>query len=244
LREFTARFATSEEVANWDSHVTANPNGGNLLQSEAFAEVKQHYGWKPLHLVYETADYTSYNLVLEKSFPLLGKLWYLIKGPDVAAVEDIPGIAAANAEFVKRARLGVFAIKIEPDIILSDSAREVIEGAGLVKTHNLQPNDSTALLDISPEENQLLRNLHSRGRTAVRRAIREGVEVHNVDPSEENFKSMYALMTDTVQAKSQVRVREYDYYRQFWTNFIKRGQGRLMFVYENGVPSVGAFVIN
>jgi hypothetical protein len=79
LREFTARFASPEEVANWDSHVTANPNGGNLLQSEAFADVKRHFGWKPLHLVYETADYVSYNLVLEKSFPVLGKLWYLIK---------------------------------------------------------------------------------------------------------------------------------------------------------------------
>ncbi len=244
LREFTARFASAEEVANWDAHVTANPNGGNLLQSEAFAEVKQHFGWKPLHLVYETADYTSYNLVLEKSFPVLGKLWYLIKGPDVASVEDIPGIAAANAEFVKRARLGVFAIKIEPDIVLSDDARRIIEGAGLVKTHNLQPNDSTALLDISPQENQLLRNLHSRGRNAVRRAIREGVEVHNAEPTEENFRAMYALMTNTVEAKSQVRVREYEYYRQFWTNFLARGQGRLLFVYENGVPSVGAFVIN
>ena len=244
LREFTARFASAEEVANWDTHVTANPNGGNLLQSEAFAQVKQHFGWKPLHLVYETADYTSYNLVLEKSFPVLGKLWYLIKGPDVAAVEDIPGIAAANAEFVKRARLGVFAIKIEPDIILSEDAKRVIEGAGLVKTHNLQPNDSTALLDIAPEENQLLRNLHSRGRNAVRRAIREGVEVHNAEPTEENFRAMYALMTTTVEAKSQVRVREYEYYRKFWTNFIERGQGRLLFVYENGVPSVGAFVIN
>jgi serine/alanine adding enzyme len=244
LREFTARFASAEEVANWDAHVTANPNGGNLLQSEAFAEVKQHFGWKPLHLVYETAEFTSYNLVLEKSFPVLGKLWYLIKGPDVASVQDIPGIVAANAEFVKRARLGVFAIKIEPDIILSDDARRVIEGAGLVKTHNLQPNDSTALLDISPEENQLLRNLHSRGRNAVRRAIREGVEVHNVEPTEENFRAMYALMTTTVEAKSQVRVREYEYYRQFWSNFLARGQGRLLFVYENDVPSVGAFVIN
>ena len=244
MREFTARFASAEEVATWDARVTANPNGGNLLQSEAFAEVKQHYGWKPLHLVYETADYTSYNLVLEKSFPVLGKLWYMIKGPDVASVEDIPGIARANADFVKRARLGVFAIKIEPDVVLSDDARRVIEGAGLVKTHNLQPNDSTALLDISPEENQLLRNLHSRGRNAVRRAIREGVEVHNVEPTEENFRAMYSLMSTTVEAKSQVRVRDFGYYQRFWTNFLKRGQGRLMFVYENGVPSVGAFVIN
>src|SRR6478609_6834542 len=244
LREFTARFASAEEIANWDAHVTANPNGGNLLQSEAFAEVKQHFGWKPLHLVYETSDYTSYNLVLEKSFPVLGKLWYLIKGPDVASVEDIPGIVAANADFVKRAKLGVFAIKIEPDVVLSDDAARILEGAGLVKTHNLQPNDSTALLDIAPEENQLLRNLHSRGRNAVRRAIREGVEVHNVEPTEENFRAMYGLMSTTVEAKSQVRVRDFGYYQRFWTNFLKRDQGRLLFVYENGVPSVGAFVIN
>jgi lipid II:glycine glycyltransferase (peptidoglycan interpeptide bridge formation enzyme) len=244
LREFTARFASAEEVANWDNHVTANPNGGNLLQSEAFAEVKQHFGWKPLRLVYESADYTSYNLALEKSVPLLGKIWYLIKGPDVADVEDIPGIAAANADLIKRAKLGVFAVKIEPDIVLSDHARQVLEGAGFSKTHNLQPNDSTALLDISPEPDLLLRNLHSRGRNAVRRAIREGVEVRNVEPSEENFKAMYSLMTTTVEAKSQVRVREYEYYRQFWTNFINRGQGRLLFVYENGAPSVGAFVVN
>ena len=149
----------------------------------------------------------------------------------------------ANADFVRRARLGVFAIKIEPDIVLSDSAREVIEGAGLVKTHNLQPNDSTALLDISPDENQLLRNLHSRGRNAVRRAIREGVEVHNVEPSRGKLRAMYALMTNTVEAKSQVRVREYEYYRQFWTNFIKRGQGGFCSSTKTAYP-VGAFVIN
>lgn len=244
MREFTARFATAEEIADWDKHVTANPNGGNLLQSEAFAEVKQHFGWKPLHIVYEGADYSSYNLVLEKSFPILGKFWYLIKGPDVADVGDIAGIVKANAEFTARGKLGVFAIKIEPDIVLTEESKAAIEATGLIKTPNLQPNDSTALLDITPDENQLLRNLHSRGRNAVRRAIREGVKVHNVEPTEENFRAMYGLMTTTVEAKSQVQVREYDYYRQFWTNFIKRGQGRLLFVYENDVPSVGAFVVN
>ena len=63
MREFTARFATGQEVAEWDSHVTANPSGGNLLQSEAFAEVKKDHGWKPVHVVYEPTDGSqpSYN---------------------------------------------------------------------------------------------------------------------------------------------------------------------------------------
>ncbi len=244
MSEFTARFASAAEIADWDAHVTANPKGGNLLQSEAFAAVKGNYGWKPLYLVYESAGYRSYNLVLEKSFPVLGRLWYLIKGPDAACVADIPAMMYATADFIKAARLNVFAVKIEPDIVDGDSARAVLAAAGLIKTFNLQPNDSTAILDISPEENQLLRNLHSRGRNAVRRALRECVEVHQVEPTEQNLTAMYALMAGTIAEKGSTQIRDYGYYSQFWQGFISRGQGRLYFVFEDGRPSVGAFVIN
>ncbi|MFP5310911.1 MAG: methicillin resistance protein, partial [Actinomycetes bacterium] len=72
LREFTARFATAEEIENWDKHVTANPNGGNMLQSAAYASVKNGSGWKVRFLVLESSGNASYNLVLEKSFPVLG----------------------------------------------------------------------------------------------------------------------------------------------------------------------------
>ncbi len=244
MREFTARFASAAEIADWDARVTSNSNGGNLLQSEAFAAVKANYGWKALYLVYESAQYSSYNLVLEKSFPLLGRLWYLIKGPDTTDVNDVPAMMEATRTFARGAGLNVFAVKIEPDIVDSEEARRVLTGAGLVKAFNLQPNDSTALLDISPEENQLLRNLHSRGRNAVRRAIREGVEAVQVEPTEENFRTMYALMSGTIAEKGTTQIRDFDYYRQFWSGFASRGQGRLYFVHENGRASVGAFVIN
>jgi serine/alanine adding enzyme len=244
LPQFLARFASTAEIANWDGHVMANPGGGNLLQSEAFADVKADYGWKPRHLVLESAEYASYNLVLEKTFPGLGRLWYLIKGPDVADVVHVPDALAAISAFVRSARLKVFAVKIEPDIVDSDEARAVLAGAGLVKTFNLQPNDSTALLDVSPPANELLRNLHSRGRNAVRRAQREGVEVVQVELTEDNLQTMYALMSGTIAEKGTATIRDYGYYQKFWKGFAARGQGRLYFVYEDGKASVGAFVIN
>lgn len=240
---FTARFATEEERQNWDSLVTANPNGGNLLQSAAFADVKSQHGWKPLFLVFESADYSTYNLVLEKKVPLLGSLWYLIKGPDVAAPEDVPGVLSAFRAFIRESKLPVFAVKIEPDIVDSPEVRSLFERAGLVKAFNLQPNDHTAILDTTPESNQLLRNLHSRGRNAVRRAEREGVTVQRMEPTEENLRVMYRLMAH-IEDRSDARLRSFEYYRRFWTNFISRGQGRLYFVHEDGEPSVGAFVIN
>ncbi|MDJ0317463.1 lipid II:glycine glycyltransferase FemX [Arthrobacter antibioticus] len=244
MPEFTARFATAAEIEQWDTLVTANPNGGNLLQSEAFAAVKKNYGWDTQFLAFEGPHYTSYNLVLEKSFPVLGKLWYLIKGPDVADVFEVPAVLEALRVFVKRAKLHVFAVKIEPDIVASEEAHSVLRGAGLVKVPDLQPNDSTALLDISPESSELLRKLHSRGRNAVRRAIRENVEVVRMDPTESTMRTMYSLMVGTIAAKATTQARDFEYYRQFWTEFTQREQGHFYFVFEDGVASVGAFVIN
>ncbi|AJT42629.1 lipid II:glycine glycyltransferase FemX [Psychromicrobium lacuslunae] len=244
LPAFTARFASPEERKTWDSHVTANPQGGNLLQSEAFAEVKSEYGWDLRFLVLECAEYASYNLVLEKTFPLLGRLWYLIKGPDLAAVEDIPAALAAVKKFVATQKLGVFAIKIEPDVPDSERARDLLSSAGLIKTPNLQPNDSTAILDTTPEPQQLMRNLSSRARNAIRRAQREGVEVEKVTPNEENFRTMYRLMAGTIAEKGKTQMRDFEYYRKFWQGFIDRSQGRFYFVYEDGQAAVGAFVIN
>ena len=244
MRQFTARFATPEEIEAWDSHVTANPNGGNMLQAKAYAQVKADHGWKPLYLAYETEDYTSYNLVLEKHVPLLGKYWYMIKGPDVASPEDLPGIFEANRNFCREQARGVFAIRIEPDVEASDDTRALLAREGLVKMPDLQPNDHTAIVDISPEPDVVLKSFSSRGRNAVRRAIREGAEVVTAEPTEENFRAMFNLMGQVQQGQKNVQVRSFEYFKAFWGNFIAAGQGRLLFTYEDGKPSVGAFVVN
>ena len=244
LREFTARFATAEEIENWDKHVTANPNGGNMLQSAAYASVKNGSGWKVLFLVLESGGSSSYNLVLEKRFPVLGRLWYLIKGPDVADPADLKPALQACAAFVRSRKLNVFTIKVEPDIIDSGAAQEELRAAALIKAPNIQSNDSTALLDISGTEEEVFKAISSRARNAVRRAEREGCQVVRQEPGPETYRALYELMADTVKAKGSMPLRSYDYYARFWDEFCNRGQGNFFFVYEDGKPSVGAFVIN
>ena len=244
LREFTARFATAEEIENWDKHVTANPNGGNMLQSAAYASVKNGSGWKVRFLVLENGGSASYNLVLEKSFPLLGRLWYLIKGPDLEAAADLKAALEACAAFVRGRKLNVFTIKIEPDIVDSEEAQAHLKVAGLAKAPNIQSNDSTALLDISGPEEAVFKAISSRARNAIRRAEREGCEVVRQEHGPETYRALYDLMADTVNAKGSMPLRSYEYYAAFWDEFCNRGQGNFFFTYEDGKPSVGAFVIN
>ena len=244
LREFTARFATAEEIENWDKHVTANPNGGNMLQSAAYASVKNGSGWKVRFLVLENSESASFNLVLEKSFPLLGRLWYLIKGPDLEAAADLKAALEACAAFVRGRKLNVFTIKIDPDIVDSEEAQARLLEAGLVKAPNIQSNDSTALLDISGPEEAVFKAISSRARNAIRRAEREGCEVVRQEHGPETYRALYDLMADTVNAKGSMPLRSYEYYAAFWDEFCNRGQGNFFFTYEDGKPSVGAFVIN
>jgi serine/alanine adding enzyme len=244
LREFTARFATAEEIENWDKHVTANPHGGNMLQSAAYASVKNGNGWNARFLVLESAGTASYNLVLEKKFPVLGRLWYLIKGPDLNAVDDLKPALEACAAFARSRKLNVFTIKVEPDIVTSPEVQAQLATAGLVKAPNIQSNDSTALLDISAPESQVLRAISSRARNAIRRAEREGCQVVQQPQGPETYRALYDLMADTVNAKGSMPLRSLEYYTRFWDEFCNRGQGNFFFVYEDGKPSVGAFVIN
>ena len=237
LREFTARFATAEEIENWDKPVTANPNGGNMLQSAAYASVKNGSGWKVRFLVLDNGASASYNLVLEKSFPLLGRLWYLIKGPDLEAAADLKAALEACAAFVRGRKLNVFTIKIEPDIVDSEEAQGRLLEGGLIKAPNIQSNDSTALLDISGPEEAVFKAISSRARNAIRRAEREGCEVVRQEHGPETYRALYDL-------KGSMPLRSYEYYAAFWDEFCNRGQGNFFFTYEDGKPSVGAFVIN
>ena len=244
LREFTARFATAEEIENWDKHVTANPNGGNMLQSAAYASVKNGSGWQVRFLVLEAPGSASYNLVLEKNFPILGRLWYLIKGPDLATPEDLKPALEACAAFARSRKLNVFTIKIEPDLVDAPGTQAILARSGMVKAPNIQSNDSTALLDISGPTEQVFKAISSRARNAIRRAEREGCEVVQKEQGPETYRALYELMADTVNAKGSMPLRSYEYYEQFWDEFCNRGQGSFFFAYEDGKPSVGAFVIN
>ena len=244
LPEFTARFATAEEIENWDKHVTANPNGGNMLQSAAYASVKNGSGWQVRFLVLEAPGSASYNLVLEKNFPILGRLWYLIKGPDLATPEDLKPALEACAAFARSRKLNVFTIKIEPDLVDAPGTQAILARSGMVKAPNIQSNDSTALLDISGPTEQVFKAISSRARNAIRRAEREGCEVVQKEKGPETYRALYELMADTVNAKGSMPLRSYEYYEQFWDEFCNRGQGSFFFAYEDGKPSVGAFVIN
>jgi lipid II:glycine glycyltransferase (peptidoglycan interpeptide bridge formation enzyme) len=231
----TIHFATPQEVDNWDARILANPDGGNVFQGYQFAEQKRLGGWIPRYIVAEHIAIT----VLEKPVLGLGKLWYLPKGPGVATIRQLDDLLPDLRNFA--ATHGVFAVKIEPELVKTPELLSDLMKLGLRRVAPIQPNFSTITLDISDNLDSVMAHLNQKGRHAIKRALRDGVTTSPVEATDQNCQIMYDLLAGT--AAGSFRIRRYHYYKTFWQRYAKIGQGQLFFASVDGSVVAGAFAI-
>lgn len=216
--------------SSWNAHVNANPAGGNILQGYEFTQLKAKSGWTPRYVT----DEIHAVAVLEKSIPLLGKVWYCPKGPGVSSKEDLGLLVPELKRLAKES--GVFTIKIEPEL----DYRTDMSGLGMIPTTPIQYNYSTVYVDLSPEIDDIMKSLNQKGRHAIRRAERDGVTVQQVEPTDENCKIMYDLFTETAGGAG-FAIRPPQYYRDFYRAY--GDSGGLFFAYYEGKVVAGAFAM-
>lgn len=228
----TTRLATNEEVQNWNEHISANPDGGNILQGREFIEQKQAAGWTPRYLFVGTRAVTA----IEKRILLLGKVWYIPKGPSTTSIEDLSVLVTELSVFA-RAR-GVFTIKIEPELDYQTD----LSSLPLIPTAPVQLNYATVLVNLSPDIDDILAGLNQKGRHAIRRAERDGVTVEAVPASDENCAKMYDLFKETAEGAGFV-IRPQQYYKDFYRAYESIGKGQLFFAYYEGQLVAGAFAM-
>lgn len=229
----TARYATAEEVSDWNSFIVRNPDGGNVFSSSEYSEIKKLTGYTPRYLFVDSIAVT----VLEKTTFPLGVFWYLPKGPNVTSPTQLASVLQALKPLAQKAN--AFVVRIETELDRSLAPKLVQNG--LRKAAPIIPNPSTITIDISSTLDEVLTSLPQKGRHAVRRAQRDGVTVKQVPVTEDNAKSMYTLLAQT--AEGQFGIRQYGYYKTFWQTFEKTGNGQLFFAYFEGEIVAGAYAM-
>jgi len=231
------RFATEEEINKWDELVVANPDGGNTLQCKAFAAVKQAAGWKPVYVIHELESGDVAALYLSKKVIGLGALWYAPKGPGVLTANQLQQVTKDVKENAK----GVFAVKIEPDIISGSIRDEDLKGFGLVKVRNIQYNWATVLVDLKPTEEEIINSFRQKTRYNIRLAERKGVAVEAVESNDANLEIMYDLMAVTAK-RASVFLRDKKYFYDFWSSHAQTKCGQLFFARYEDTVVAGAFI--
>jgi len=229
----TARYATPDEIANWNTLILANPDGGNVFSSTEYIQQKLMGGYKVHYVVIGHLAVT----VLEKNAPSLGKLWYLPKGPGITSTKSLWNILKSLRPLARKR--GVFAIRIEPE--LRREQQPTLSRHGLIKSSPIIPNPSTITLDISRPLDTILAELPQKGRYAINRAQRDGVTVKQVQATDQNCHIMFELLSET--AEGQFGIRSYEYYKSFWQRFEADGYGQLFFAYFDDQIVAGAYAM-
>ncbi len=221
------KFASATEIAEWNTRILANPDGGNIFQGGEFAEQKKLGGWTPRYIFIDKLAVT----VLEKHVLGLGSMWYIPKGPGVKSLTSMKSLLSELVSFAKTHR--VFVIKIEPELEKTDETTTVMKKMNLLPVAPIQPHNSTVLVDISPNLDDIMAGLNQKGRHAIRRAERDGVTVKRVKATDENCKTFYKMFSQTAKAHNFM-IRPYDYQYKFWQRYTDAGLGQLFFAYYDG----------
>lgn len=233
-RGMSIRFATAEEIADWDKKILANPDKGNLLQSKEFADIKQAGGWKPNYVM---ADNLAL-MILSKNVLSGGTLWYIPRGPGVVNTTELRSVLPELKIFA--AKHGAFAVKIEPELLWNDETERQLTDMELVKAHRVQPG-STVLINLSPSLDDIMAALNQKARNAIRRAERDGATVEAVKPTAANCYKFYELLSAT--AENKFGIHPFEYYEKSWKDYSAAGMGQMFFAYSGKDVIAAAYSI-
>ncbi|WP_072313431.1 lipid II:glycine glycyltransferase FemX [Agrococcus sp. Marseille-P2731] len=223
------RFATDDEIASWDSLIEQNPDGGIMTSARAMGEIKRYDRLTPRFLVLEGAQ-TVYALAHEGTV-WLGRYWYIPLGP---TTDDLEGMVAAIRAFGMRQQ-GLLAIKVEPHLLRSPELIERMQATGAVRSRDMQLLTHTVVLDLSLGDD-LIMQFQKKLRSSIRGAENKGYRIERIeahDATEHEFERFYELLKTINGGKGVAAMREYAYYRLFWGEFAKTGNGRFYFGYDD-----------
>jgi lipid II:glycine glycyltransferase (peptidoglycan interpeptide bridge formation enzyme) len=230
------RRATAVELEHWDELVAANPDGGQILQSRAWGEFKRAHRWAPRYLVSDEQPSVAI-LELRHVVPALGQLGYVPKGPGVNSADQLETVLSGLREHAGSA----FAIKVEPEIEQSDGAVAALRRMGLVKArHDVQISRATIIVDLRPQEDDLLASFKPKCRYNIRLAQRRGVTVLPVPLDRDSIDIMYALMAST-RDRAGFTLRSKEYFSGYWRLHAAAGQGQLFFASLGDEVLAGVF---
>ncbi|MBS1252220.1 MAG: Lipid II:glycine glycyltransferase [Anaerolineales bacterium] len=219
-------LSTNAENSDWDTFTAYSP-WGHLLQSSSWGQFKSETGWEMLRIAGRTDEGVACGAqMLLRSTPG-GAVAYVPRGPIVAPDADVLSALLEALTDTARDRGAVF-LKIEPD--WPDDATP----AGQLEALGFQPSDqtiqpcSTIVLNLRPDEDDILMGMKSKWRYNIRLAGRKDVQVRCA--TEDDMPAFYNLM-ETTSDRNEFAIHERGYYATAWQYFHPQGLAELFLAY-------------
>ncbi|MBP7355902.1 MAG: peptidoglycan bridge formation glycyltransferase FemA/FemB family protein [Longilinea sp.] len=210
------RISTSQ----WDQFL-ANWPQSHLLQTSAWAVLKQPFGWDVDWV--QSADAGAQ--ILFRRLPLGLSVAYIPKGP---VGPDWTALWPEVDQVCRRH--GAIFLKVEPDAWESEADALTPHLPGFIPAEPIQPR-RTIVLDLSGSEADWLERMKQKTRYNIRLAERKEIIVS----ADQDLEAFYQLMTTTGQ-RDGFGVHSFDYYQRAYNLFAPTGQCALLTARYNNQP--------
>ena len=225
----------------WDPFVTAHPNS-HILQTSPWGALKSLFGWddERVGLGWGNELVAGAQVLYRRVGFGLGRWAYVPKGPLVDwSDQGQLALVWQALDRVARARRA-FALTIEPDLIDEPAHRERLLALGFRPSplEAVQPR-RTIIVNLSPDENEIMAAIKSKTRYNTRLAVRKGVAVR--EAGESDLSAFQGLMAATAE-RDRFGVHTPAYYEAAYRLFVPRGWARLLLAEVGGEPVAGLMV--
>lgn len=230
----------------WNALIAGLP-GAHLLQTWQWAELKAAFGWRMVPLCWDRGDSRGsvgasgpveaaamvlQRPILSRGFAKRLSVMYVPRGPLLNWADPVVrDQILSDLEELARNR-GALLVKIDPQALMgrgyseTDSAsddavgmdlRVRLERKGWRFARDQVQFRNTVVLDLTPEEPELLERMKQKARYNVRLAERKGVTVRT--GSEGDIPMLYRMYAQT-SVRDGFVIRSEDYYRAAWSRFL------------------------
>lgn len=223
----------------WDDAAARGP-GGHVMQSSAWAGIRERQGW--------TAEYLrpagAHALVLWRHLPGGLRFGYCPRGP-VAAPDQLTDALRALATHA-RATKGALVLKVDPELT-SEAAAAPLRDAGYRRGPDIQPVVATLLLSLggpagtaAKTDDDLLAAMDKDTRWSIRQPEKRGVTIYQ-GTTDEDLDAFYDLYSVTGRRAGFI-TRTASYYRTVWRTLIEAGLATLWLAGHADRPVAGSMV--
>ncbi|OGK17847.1 hypothetical protein A3B50_03800 [Candidatus Roizmanbacteria bacterium RIFCSPLOWO2_01_FULL_40_42] len=229
-----------ESKQDWETFLQIHPEA-NFLQSWQWGEFQKALG----KTVIRTGLYKDGKLAgvfLSVVEPAKRGRYMTVAGGPILDLSDQQSFEAFVSEVSRIAKENscVF-VRVRPQLIENEISKKLFEKAGFKSAPMHLTADLTSQLDLSQDEETLLRNMRKNTRYEINKAIKEGIRIEaSSDPA--NIKEFYDLQLETAKRHDFVPF-SYEFLHEQFKAFVQNNSVLLYKAYKDNKLLAEAFII-
>jgi lipid II:glycine glycyltransferase (peptidoglycan interpeptide bridge formation enzyme) len=244
-------FTIIDNQETWNTAL-GTLDGGHLLQSWQWGELKSKYGWKPARILWNDDSQTPIAAAQLLFRTTTGNLTiaYCPRGPILNWQDPVLYSRVLSDLADHASKHGAIFVKMDPEIPIDDDLeiedqvstnllRESWLDLGWRESQEQIQFRNTFLLDLEADEETLLANMKQKTRYNVRLSARKGVVIHR--GGLEDLDLLYQMYAET-SIRDGFVIRDPAYYRDAWGSFIQEGLAQPLIAEVEDEP-VAAIII-